>query len=110
MGQGAVQSYLVVFCASFVVTESHVPLLRSITFHTNWITRGFLYTFIGLVGMEQDLAIQVEQVASGKRNVLGPTYGILFATLFMSITTWFITVVGLVYTLLGLLFFQGWYE
>jgi len=108
--QVAVKSYLVIFCASFVVTESHVPLLRRFTFHTNWIIRGFLYTFIGLVGMEQDLAIQVGQVAMGTRNVLGPTYGILFATLLMSITTWFITGVGLVYTLLGLLFFQGWYE
>lgn len=108
--QVAVKSYLVLFCASFVVTESHIPLLKSITFHKNWITRGFVFTFIGLVGMEQDLAIKVEEIAAGKRNVLGPTYGVLFATLFMTITTWFVIGVGIVYTLLGLLCCQRWYE
>jgi len=108
--QVAVKSYLVSFCASFVVTESHIPLLKRITFHKNWITRGFVFTFIGLVGMEQDLAIKVEEIVAGKRNVLGPTYGILFATLFMTITTRFVIGVGLVYTLLGLLCCQSWYE
>ena len=60
--------------------------------------------------MEQDLAIKVEDIAAGKRNVLGPTYGVLFATLFMTITTWFVIGVGIVYTLLGLLCCQRWYE
>ena len=104
------RSYLVIFCASFVLTESNVSSLQRITFHNNWITRGFIYTFIGLVGMEQDLAIRVEEIAAGTTHVLGPTYGLLFATLFMDLTTWFVIGVGGAYTLLGLLCLQGWYE
>ena len=76
----------------------------------NWILRGFLYSFIGLVGMEQDLAVKVQDIAAGTISVLGPDYGTLFAALFMSITTWVMIGVGILYTVLGLMCTQGWYE
>lgn len=78
--------------------------------HSNWILRGFLYSFIGLIGMEQDIAIKVTDIAAGATSVLGPDYATLFATLFMSITTWMMIGVGILYTVLGVLCMQGWYE
>lgn len=62
--------------------------------------------------MEQDLAVKVEDIASGTgaSSILGPDYGTLFASLYMSITTWLMIGVGLLYTILGLLCMQRWYE
>jgi len=61
--------------------------------------------------MEQDLAVKVEEIAAGTSSyILGPDYGTLFASLFMSITTWIMIGVGVLYTVLGLLCMQRWYE
>lgn len=109
--QIAVRSYVSIFCVSFMLNESRLPIFEKIlTPRNNWILRGFLYSFIGLIGMEQDLAVRVEDIAAGTTSVLGPNYGTLFATLFMSITTWVMIGVGILYTVLGLLCLQGWYE
>lgn len=110
--QIAVRFYLAIFCLSFVLTESRIPFLQKIVSpHNNWILRGFLYSFIGLIGMEQDLAVKVEEIAAGTSSyILGPDYGTLFASLFMSITTWIMIGVGVLYTVLGLLCMQRWYE
>lgn len=107
-----VRIYLIIFCISFVLLESRIPLLRRITFpaHNNWILRGFMYTFIGVIGMEQDVAIKVEDIASGTSNILGPDYGTLFASLSIAITTWIMVGVGILYMILGMMCLQRWYE
>ena len=112
--QIAVRSYLAIFCLFFILTESNIPILRDLLSkfaHSNWILRGFLYSFIGLIGIEQNLAIKVADIAAGATNsVLGPTYEKLFESLFMDITTWTMISVGILYFVLGLLCMQQWYE
>lgn len=61
-------------------------------------------------GMEQDLAIKVEGIASGSSSILGPDYITMFASLFMSLTTCLMISVGTIYMVLGALCMQGWYE
>ncbi|KAK1734200.1 hypothetical protein QTG54_015203 [Skeletonema marinoi] len=104
-----VRVYLIIFCASFILLESRIPLLRRPA-HDNWILRGFMYTFIGIIGMEQDVAIKVEDIASGTANILGPDYGTLFASLSIAITTWIMVGVGVLYMILGTMCLQKWYE
>jgi len=112
--QIAVRSYLAIFCLFFILTESNIPILRDLLSkfaHSNWILRGFLYSFIGLIGIEQNLAIKVADIAAGTTSsVLGPTYEKLFESLFMDITTWTMISVGILYFVLGLLCMQQWYE
>jgi hypothetical protein len=107
-----VRIYLIIFCISFILLESRIPLLRRLSFpaHENWILRGFMYTFIGVIGMEQDVAIKVEDIASGTANILGPDYGTLFASLSIAITTWIMVGVGCLYMVLGVMCLQKWYE
>lgn len=76
----------------------------------HWIIRGFLYSFIGLIGMEQDLAVRIEDIAAGTASVLGPGYATLFAAVFMTFTVWIMMVVGALYTVMGLFCLQGWYD
>jgi hypothetical protein len=57
--------------------------------------------------MEEDL---VEDIADGSSDVFGPNISKLFAMLFVSITSWIMVFVGVLYTLLGLLCLQKWYE
>ena len=106
-----VRIYLMIFCVSFVLLESRIPLLRRLTFpaHDNWILRGFMYTFIGIIGMEQDVAIKVEEIASGS-HLLGPDYGSLLASLSISVTTWIMVGVGVLYMILGMMCLQNLYE
>ncbi|ACI64351.1 predicted protein [Thalassiosira pseudonana CCMP1335] len=104
----------------FILLELRLPFLQRFFTGLNWILRGFLYTFIGLIGewtfsfarpgMEQDLAIKVEGIASGSSSILGPDYMTMFASLFMSLTTCLMISVGTIYMVLGALCMQGWYE
>lgn len=111
-----VRVYLILFCISFTLLESRIPLLKRLTFpaHDNWILRGFMYTFIGIIGMEQDVAIKVEDIttgsSSGSSNILGPDYTNLFASLLVAITTWIMVGVGVLYMILGVMCLQQWYE
>jgi hypothetical protein len=109
-----VRIYLIIFCVSFILLESRIPLLRRLTFPShdnNWILRGFMYTFIGIIGMEQDVAIKVEDIASGTSNILlGPNYATLFASLSIAIATWIMVGVGVLYMLLGVMCLQKLYE
>ena len=98
---------MAIFYFIFVLIESRV--LRGLAY-SNWILRGFIYSFIGLIGLEQDLAMKVEDIAAGTTSVFGPDIGTLFAMLFVSITTWIIIGVGALYAVLGLLCMQGWNE
>lgn len=102
--QLAVRSYLAIFYVIFILIESH--LVRGLS-HSNWILHGFLYTFIAFIGMEEDL---VEDIADGSSDVFGPNISKLFAMLFVSITSWIMVFVGILYTILGLLCLQKWYE
>lgn len=131
--------YLIIFCTVFILLELRLPFLQRFFTGLNWILRGFLYTFIGLIGewtfsfarpgmrgdistdnylcstaistgMEQDLAIKVEGIASGSSSILGPDYITMFASLFMSLTTCLMISVGTIYMVLGALCMQGWYE
>ena len=109
--QNAVRAYMIIFCVSFIVLELRVPLLRRIAMpNSNWILKGFMYSFIGLIGMEQDLALKVEDIAAGTSSLLSPDYGTLIATLFLTLTTWIMICIGALYTLMGVLCMQGWYE
>ena len=62
--------------------------------------------------MEQNIAIRVQDIAegTGTSSVLGPDYGTLFATLFMSVTTWSMIGVGIIYFALGLICMQQLYD
>ncbi|EJK65646.1 hypothetical protein THAOC_13474 [Thalassiosira oceanica] len=109
--QNAVRAYMIIFCVSFIVLELRIPLLSRIAMpNSNWILKGFMYSFIGLIGMEQDLALKVEDIAAGTSSLLNPDYGTMIATLFLTLTTWIMIGIGAVYTLMGLLCMQSWYE
>jgi hypothetical protein len=70
-----------------------------------------MYTFIGVIGMEQDVAIKVEDIAAaGTSHILGPDYGTLLASLSIAITTWIMVGVGMLYMLLGMMCLQKWYD
>lgn len=88
--------------------ESRTPFFNGII--QNWVLRGFLYSFIGLIGMEQDLAIRVEEISAGSASVLGPDFLTLFAMLFINITAWTMISVGILYIVLGMFCLQGLYE
>ena len=60
----------------------------------NWMLRGFLYTFLGIVAKEQHTAML--------KNHTLVTASSVWAFLFVEVSSWCIVAIGLLYFLLGL--------
>ena len=94
--------YLAIFAFLFFLIEIELPCISSPTLQ-NWIFRGFLYTFFGVVQMEQGLAM----VADGSFPKLPPfsqvfTFNIQWTLLFIQISSWLIVSIGVIYFFCGI--------
>jgi hypothetical protein len=87
--------------------EIELPCLSSPTLQ-NWISRGFLYTFFGVVQMEQGLAM----VSDGSFSKAPPlsqvfTFNIQWTLLFIQISSWLIVGIGVIYFFCGIACLQN---
>lgn len=99
--QVALRAYIVFFSFWFLLGELEVSMfLKSFTSISNWISRGFLYTFIGTITMEQHKAmIADDALCASNSRVENMSPGL--ALLFMQISAWWIMGLGILYFLLG---------
>jgi len=93
----ALRCYFTFFSTCFLVTE--LEWIDSSL--NNWITRGFLYTFLGVVAREQHLAMLANGTLVVKENSKEYWNGV-WASLFVEISSWWIIGIGILYFLLGL--------
>ena len=96
----ALKVYISFFLLIFVITELDlpVPLVTSSPLLQNYASRGVLYSFIGLICVEESYSERVKDlVAHGKDE-----FHIGWASIFMQISSWLMLVFGLVYLLLGI--------
>ena len=63
--------------------------------------RGWIYSFLGLVGMEEAFAVLVSD--SSTSNILGSD----LISIFVQLSSWGMVVIGVVYFVLGLLFMRS---
>jgi len=60
--QGILRFYVILFCAMFVMAELEITLLSIVSspkFLDDWTFRGFLYSFVGMIGVEESYSVQV---------------------------------------------------
>jgi len=94
---------LAFFSFVFLLAEFEVSCLKS-KFFQNWISRGFLYTFLGVVAIEQRYAM----IADGSIHDLETEklpifyFNVEWASFFIEISSWWMIGMGSVYFLLGI--------
>jgi hypothetical protein len=95
--------YLTIFCLLVIVTESSapIPIVRNSQILQNYCSRGFLYSFIGIICLEEAYSERVKGLLANVANVDG--FHIAWAALFMEFSAWLMLAMGMLYMVLGLL-------
>mmetsp|Transcript_5794 Transcript_5794/g.16334 ORF Transcript_5794/g.16334 Transcript_5794/m.16334 type:complete len:244 (+) Transcript_5794:185-916(+) len=96
--QFSLRLYILVFCLIFMLVELDWPpqIMRNLPTN-NWLMRGWMYSFLGLVGMEEAFAVLVSD--SSTSNILGSD----LISIFVQISSWGMVAIGVLYFALGLL-------
>lgn len=100
--QFSLRLYILVFCLIFMLVEMDWPpqIMRNLPTN-NWLMRGWIYSFLGLVGMEEAFAVLVSD--SSTSNILGSD----LISIFVQISSWGMVIIGVLYFILGLLFMRS---
>jgi hypothetical protein len=96
----ALKLYIAVFCFMFVITELYlpIPIVRSSALLQNYISRGVLYSFIGLICMEESDSQRIKDILGHDQD----QFSVGWEAIFMQISSWFMIGIGLLYVLLGI--------
>mmetsp|Transcript_14352 Transcript_14352/g.22402 ORF Transcript_14352/g.22402 Transcript_14352/m.22402 type:complete len:295 (-) Transcript_14352:1255-2139(-) len=104
--QLALRLYVSLFCLSFMLVEFNVParFIRDSTILQAYFSRGFIYSFIGLIGMEESYAVTVKTLtAEGNGGTHQyDAFRISWAPLFILVSSWLMVITGVLYMLLGI--------
>lgn len=95
----ALRVYIAIFCILFVCTETQapVPVVRNSQLLQTYISRGFLYSFLGLICVEEAYSERVKGIVSH----VDDSFHIAWASVFMEVSSWLMLATGALYTLLG---------
>jgi hypothetical protein len=97
--QIALRVYMSVFLVAFICIETEVILRTSSTLGNNFMLRGVMYSFVGLIGVEQSAAIRVDM---SHGNHIASVWAQI-SSLVLHISAWFETAMGCLYFVLGAL-------
>mmetsp|Transcript_25525 Transcript_25525/g.35785 ORF Transcript_25525/g.35785 Transcript_25525/m.35785 type:complete len:293 (+) Transcript_25525:83-961(+) len=104
--QLALRLYVSLFCLSFMLVEFNVPapFIRDSKILQAYFSRGFIYSFIGLIGMEESYAVTVKTLtAEGNGGTHQyDAFRISWAPLFILVSSWLMVITGVLYMLLGI--------
>lgn len=100
--QWILRAYTIGLCFVVLFTETEMSKLarENIILH-NWISRGLIYAFIGVIGLEEI------DSSDFKEN---PVRGVVPAQYFIKAVAWVMIGVGAVYFFMGIACFQRYYE
>lgn len=92
--------YISCFCVVFCLVEMEIPIpfLKDSYIFQNWISRGFLYSFIGLIGMQEAYSSRVEDLVGHAND----KFHVAWAPLFMQISSTVMFATGCIYMLMGI--------
>jgi len=103
--QITLRSYITFFCLIFIVAELELPLPfvgSSQSLH-NFLSKGFNYTFVAIVGLEQAQADLVEETVKHRSaDPMGIEWG-WFHALFVEVPAYIMFGTGVIYMIMGLL-------
>jgi hypothetical protein len=97
----ALKAYISSFCVVFVAVETDlpVPFLRDSNLFQRYFSRGFLYSFLGLICLEEAYSERVRDIVRKNQSAVD---SVGWAPIFMQLSSWLMLAVGCVYMLMGL--------
>lgn len=100
--QWILRAYTIGLCFVVLFTEMEMSKLarENIILH-NWISRGLIYSFIGVIGLEEI------DTSDFKEN---PVRGVVPAQYFIKAVAWIMIGIGAMYFFMGIACFQQYYE
>jgi hypothetical protein len=101
----ALKVYISLFCITFALVESNlpVPFIRTSELLQAFISRGFIYSFLGLICVEEAYSERVRDIVSHGKD----EFHVGWLAIFMQISSWFMLGVGALYMLLGVFCLRG---
>lgn len=93
--------YIFVFCLIFILTELEVEVMKNVPTFKNWILRGFVYSFIGVVGVEESYSVSIS--GTELERPIHVTVSGQISSLFILTSSLAIVFVGFVYFIMGIL-------
>jgi hypothetical protein len=96
----ALRVYITIFCLLFICTETQlpIPVVRQSQLLQTYASRGFLYSFIGLICVEEAYSERVKGIVSH----VDDSFHIGWASVFMEVSSWLMLSTGALYAFLGL--------
>ena len=99
---GLLAVYLMAFCVMFILAELGIgPFLKLLPSFNNWVYRGFLYSFVGVISGEMSKAL----LADLRPNSFAIPARIV--SVLLGLTCYAMVVVGLLYMLMGICCLHG---
>lgn len=104
--QTVVRCYLAIFSFVFLLTELEVIQSKLLQ---NWISRGFLYTFLGVVEIEQYIAMIINGSLDSEKsfNFYMIHWTVEWTSFFINISSWWMIGTGCLYFVLGIFCLQS---
>lgn len=101
----ALKVYISLFCILFVLVEANVnfPFIRTSPLLQTFLSRGFIYSFLGLICVEEAYSERVKDLVSHGKDA----FHVGWLAIFMQISSWFMLGVGTMYMLLGVFCLKG---
>jgi hypothetical protein len=87
----ALRIYIALFCILFALTELSVPIIRNSPLLTTYLSRGFLYSFVGLICVEEAYSERVTDIIKHSREI-----HVGWAAIFMEVSSWCMLATGYV--------------
>ena len=99
----ALRIYVTLFCCLFIMTELGTSFVhKTLPLLQHYSSRGFLYSFLGLICAEEAYSERIKETLSLSSNGATNIQHIGWASIFMEVSSWFMLGIGIVYMLLGM--------
>lgn len=101
----ALKAYITSFCLVFVAVETDLPIpfLRDSNLFQRYLSRGFLYSFLGLICLEEAYSERVRDIVKKSSSL----DNVGWAAIFMQLSSWLMLAVGCLYMLMGVCCLKG---
>lgn len=94
--QMALRCYMSVFCIGAICAEQEALSINNVPLLKSWILRGLVYSFLGLVGLEESAAINYKTTGT-------PSLSFEDASVFILMSSFAMVFMGVTYFLMGIM-------
>lgn len=93
--------YVFIFCFAFILTEFEAPFfVKRFSSFDNWIFRGWIYSFVGLIGVEEAHAKELQ--GEVKNHVFKASISGKALSYFIMISSLVLVACGVIYFVMGI--------